>query len=259
MRRTGLKALIAIAAIATISANAPRSSGAMIFADFNVNEGTFNSAPNASGTTNFNTAAGQSAYDRTTTDSFEGAGSELLDLVHNTPAGANRARFLSGGGTPANNTAFTTSAGTDGFIGYYYKVIGDLANAVGTTMSINLDGPGNTAAENDGGTPKPIIADGAWHLVEWNLDLPSDWGAVTGIGGGHGVGGLLNVAHTIDSIYLQGNTAPVGARFQILIDFVAKSDSGSIAALVPVPEPASLALAGIAVMVAFGSARRRVS
>jgi hypothetical protein len=257
MKRTGLKAFIAIAAVAIFSGNAERSSAAIIFADFNVNEGTFNSAPNASGTTNFNTGAGQSAYDRTTTDSFEGAGSELLDLVHNTPAGANRARFLSGAGTPANNTSFTTSAGTDGFIGYYYKVIGDPANAVGTTMSINLDGPGNTAAEYDGGTPKPINADGLWHLAEWNLDLPADWGVVTGIGGGHGVTGLPNVAHTIDSIYLQGNTSAVGAHFQILIDFVAKSDSGSIADLVP--EPTSFALVGIALLGICGGTRRRIA
>ena len=254
MRRTGLKASIAIAAIAMLTTGIDRASAATIFADFNTNEGTFASAPNGSGTTNFD---GTSTADRITTDSLEGPGSEKLDLLH-TAAATNRVRFLSGLGTPANNTSFNVTAGTDGFIGYYYKVVGTLGNAVGTTMSINLDGSGGTTAEMDGGVPKPINADGNWHLVEWNLDLGTDWGAVTGIGGG-GHNPLVNGTHTIDSIYFQNNSAAQGAHFEILIDFVAKSDSGSIADLVPVPEPASLVFVAIGVMGLCGHARRRDS
>jgi hypothetical protein len=252
MKRTGLTAMAAIAAIAALSAFVGRTSAATIFADFNTTEGTFTSAPNGSGTTNFTAA---STADRTTTDSFEGAGSEKLDLIQNTTPAANRVRFLSGLGTVANNAAFNVTAGTDGFIGYYYKVVGTLTNAVGTTMSINLDGAAGATADMDGGVPKPINADGAWHLVEWNLDLATDWGAVGGIGGG-GHSPLVNSTHTIDSIYLQNNTAAAGAHFEVLIDFVAKSDSGSIANLVP--EPATCALVGIALIGIYGSFRRRV-
>jgi hypothetical protein len=253
MRRTELTAFIAISAIAALAACVERTSAAIIFADFNTNEGTFASAPNGSGTTNFDAT---STADRITTDSLEGAGSEKLDLIH-TSAATNRVRFLSGVGTPANNTSFNVTAGTDGFIGYYYKVVGTLANAVGTTMSINLDGSGGTTPELDGGVPKPINADGVWHLVEWNLDLGTDWGVVAGIGGG-GHNPLVNSAHTIDSIYFQNNSAAQNAHFEILVDFVAKSDSGSIADMI-VPEPATFALVGIALLGICGGARRRVA
>ena len=210
----------------------------IIFDDFNSNEGHFNQLPTFSSTTNFTTA---STADRITTDSIEGTGSESLVLVHST-ATTNRVRFVSGSGTPSNNVSFNVStAGTDGRIGYYYKVVGTTANAVGTTMSIILDDAAlNTGASDDGGTPRAINADGQWHLVEWDLDNTADWGVVTGIGGD---GVLGDTSRTIDSIYLQLNSAASGASFSILIDFVAKSDSGSISALLPpVPEPASISL-----------------
>jgi hypothetical protein len=254
MTRIGIKALIAMATLASVAILAGPAAAATIFADFNTNEGPFNSAPTASGQTTFATT---STADRVTTDSIEGLGSEKLDLVDGTGA-TNRVRFLSGGGTHTNvlNTPFTLSAGTDGFIGYYYKVIGTLANAVGTTMSINLDGATGATAEMDGGVPKPINADGAWHLVEWNLDLPADWGAVASIGGGHGVAGLANTSHTVDSLYLQSNTAPADTHFDVQIDFVAKSDSGTIAELIA-PEPASLAMLVAALFGACAIARTR--
>jgi hypothetical protein len=251
MKGTKLIASTALSVSFVLWAGTTQTEASTIFADFNTNEGTFSSAPNGSGTTNFDAT---STADRTTTDSFEGAGSELLDLIH-TSAATNRVRFLSGGGTVANNTAFNVTAGTDGFIGYYYKVVGTLANAVGTTMSINLDGSDGATASLDGGVPKAINADGAWHLVEWNLDLGTDWGVVTGIGGGsHNP--LVNGTHTIDSLYLQNNSAANGAHFQILIDFVAKSDSGSIADLV-VPEPTTLALFVMTLIAAAGYGSNR--
>jgi len=210
----------------------------IIFDDFNTNEGHFNQSPTFSSTTNFTTA---STADRITTDSIEGAGSESLVLVHST-ATTNRVRFVSGSGTVSNNVSFTvdsTAGVNDGFIGYYYKVVGTLGNAVGTTMSLNLDGAGGTSAEMDGATPKPINADGNWHLVEWSLDSASDWGVVTGIGGGgHGV---LTGSHSIDSIYMQQNSAASGSQFSILLDFVAKSD-GTASVSTLLPEPASMAL-----------------
>jgi hypothetical protein len=230
-----LSHLLAVTAVLLLSAAGAKAS--IIFDDFNVNEGHFNLAPNFSSTTNFTSA---STADRITSDSLEGAGSEQLLLVHST-ATTNRVRFLSGGGAPTANVSFNTTAGTDGFIGYYYKVVGDLTKAVGTTLSLNLDGGTGTTAEADGATPKPINNDGAWHLVEWDLDATNQWGAITGIGGGHG-GALIDTNHTIDSIYMQLNSASSGSTFSVLVDFVAKSDSGSIAALVPTPEPASIGL-----------------
>jgi PEP-CTERM motif len=64
----------------------------------------------------------------------------------------------------------------------------------------------------------------------------------------------VNSAHTIDYIYLQNNSAANGTQFQALLDFVAKSENGSIAALVPaIPEPATFTLLGLL----FGAILRR--
>jgi hypothetical protein len=249
MRVSRVLCLVALAMFAF--AGSARAS--IIFDDFNVDAGHFGYAPAFSSTTNFTTASTSS---RITSDSVEGAGSMSLALVHST-ATTNRCRFLSAAPpyTSANvtgvqqfndNVQFTLGAGTDGFIGYYYKVTGTLANASGTTMSLNLDGSDGAAASMDGATPKPINADGAWHLVEWNLDSASDWGVVAGIGGGgHGV---LTGSHTIDSIYMQLNNAASASTFGIELDFVAKSDSGSIALLIPEPTMVGMFLLAPALM-----------
>ena len=76
------------------------------------------------------------------------------------------------------------------------------------------------AADMDGSTSLPVIADGQWHLYEWDLDSTTDWGAVSGIGGGHG-GVLLDGQHTIDSIYLRDVDGTPGPTAEIFLDFVA--------------------------------------
>jgi len=152
-----------------------------------------------------------------------------------------RLRHLSGGGTIANNTAFTTSAGVDGWIGLYLKT-----SNPGFTVQIYMEG-----ASNNGSIERSVNADGDWHLYEWNLDDTvgdaNGWGAITGIIAGSAI--VADGSHTIDSVIFRN------AAFQnstILMDFVAKSDSGSVAGLVP--EPGILSLAGLTVL---GLARRR--
>src|SRR6478736_9300055 len=86
--------------------------------DFNVNEGHFSSVPTASGSTVGILA--NSTADRVTTNPLEGAGCERL--IFNTNSAATvRVRFLSGGGTIANNTPILTSDNVDGWIGCYIK------------------------------------------------------------------------------------------------------------------------------------------
>jgi hypothetical protein len=238
--RIHFKALSLIVVALLMACFCGRSSAAIIFDDFNTNEGHFNQAPTFSGTSNVATT---STADRITTDVLEGAGSEQVvgNLGTVNPA---RIRFVSGSGTPANNVSFSvTGAATDGFIGYYYKT----SNA-GIKLSLSLDDSTNTAAGDDGGVQKTVVADGAWHLVEWDLDNPADWAVVTGIGGN---GILEDGTRTIDSIFAYNITA----SSTILIDFVAKSDSGSIAALVP--EPASLLIGTLFAAGAMLRPRRR--
>lgn len=245
---------------------ASNAQAAIVFDDFNVNAGHFNQAANSSGTTNIlHTATGtanQNSTARSTVNPFEGSGALNINIVGGgqaAPAGFPRIRFLSGGGTVGSNVAFTPTAGTDGWIGFYYKVPlpGTLPGSLpsGLQLQLNLDGgAGGAAADADSGIAMNAIMDGQWHLVEWNLDNAAHWTAFPGVGGN---GVLENgIQRTIDSIYFRyatstGWTGYTGSQ-QLNIDFVAKSDGGSIAALVP--EPASLGLLALAGM---GLIRRR--
>lgn len=239
------KSLLAGVLLASSFFNA---TAAITFDDFNTDEGHFGYVPSFSTTSVGEDAT--STADRITTDSpFEGAGHQQLTLVHDMSTTALRIRHLSGGpaynsanaGTPVGNTgfSFTTGAGEDGWIGFYLKT-----TATGWQTSINLDGPTGATAEMDGSASLSIIADGQWHLYEWNLDA-TGWGAVPGIGGGHAGGLVADGIHTIDSIYFRDLDGTPGPTAVIYLDFVAKSDSGSIAALVPVPEPSAAALLGL--------------
>ncbi|RIK80918.1 MAG: hypothetical protein DCC67_08745 [Planctomycetota bacterium] len=244
------RALALVLAAATCLGTA--SAAPIIFADFNTDEGPFNVAPNFSGTSvgesNLSTA------DRVTTDGpKEGAGHQKLVLVHDGSTTNMRIRHLAGGGSPTGTAqqTFTTSAGVDGYIGFYAKTA---ASNAAWTLALNLDDSANNAAGMDMGVAKTIIADDQWHLYEWNLDDDNEWVAVTGIGGD---GTIQDGQHSIDSIYIFTNTtgATGEARAPLYIDFVAKSDSGSIAALVPEPAAAMLALAASLGM--LGLVRRR--
>jgi len=263
MKRVGL----ALAIVVALAVVVDRASAAIVFDDFNVSEGHFGYAVNFSGTTVGE--ATSSTADRVITDSpREGIGHQKLVLVHDTTTTAFRLRHVSGGppntsanaGSPAGNTgfAFTTGAGTDGWIGFWLKT-----TATGWQTSINLDGPTNAIAEMDGSLSTPVIGDGQWHLYEWNLDATTGWGAVPGIGGGHG-GGVANGSHTIDSIYLRDLDGAPGPTATIFFDFLAKTDSGSVAAITPaaIPEVSSFLAVGVAGLSALGvvwSRRKRVA
>ena len=191
------------------------------FGDFNVNLGTFNSVPTASGSTAGILASSTST--RVTTNPFEGAG--CAQLVFNTNGASTiRIRYLSGGGSPGNNTAFTTSAGTDGWIGCYLKTTN-----TGWDIQIWLEG-----ASNNGSVRKQLIADGQWHLYEWDLDNTAGdadgWGLIENIIAGSAT--VADGSHTIDSILFRNLNPPTALDNQtnvIFLDFVFKTDSGSIA------------------------------
>jgi hypothetical protein len=239
MRIGHLSVLAAVLAVVV----AGSAQGSIIFDDFNTNEGHFNQAPTYSSTSNVLTT---STADRTTTPSeiLEGAGAEKLVLNTGT-ANPSRCRFLSGGGTPANNVAFTpTTGGTDGYIGFWYKILA--GTSTGLKLGINLDSAANTGATMVGSTLKDVVADGQWHAVDWDLDNLADWGAVSGIGGGSS--NLNGSAKTIDSIYFYYVPQP-NQTVTVAIDYVMKTDSGHIT-----PEPATMLVLGLGSLVLF---RRR--
>lgn len=223
--------------------------GAIIFDDFNINEGHFNLAPTFSGSSD--NVADNSTADRETilNAPLEGAYQRLVlnweDKPEMPDPGVNiRVRHLSGSGSAGNNVSFATTSGEDGWIGFYVR-----SSAEGWTVQLYIEG-----TENHGGVPKAVIADGFWHLYEWNLDDqtggPNGWGAIAGIIGGDST--VDNGVYTIDSIIFRDSTTPSSA---FDLDFVAKSDSGSIAGLL-IPEPSSaLLLAGA--LTTFGFRRQR--
>ena len=253
----------ALVAIALMLLAGKAQAAPIIFDDFESGMGHFAQHAGTSSTTNIlnTTTVNQlNSNELTTLNPAQGSQSLQINIQGNnaaTPAGFPRVRFLSGGGTPASNVSFATTAGTDGYIGFYYKVPapGTLPNSLpsGLQLALNLDAAG-TGASADAGIAKNAIMDGEWHLVEWNLDDPADWGPFQGVGGD---GVLTNgETHTIDSIYFRYPTSTgwtgYSGQQSLFIDFVAKSDSGSIAALVP--EPASLGLLAVA---GLGLIRRR--
>lgn len=222
------------------------SAAPIIFANFNSDEGFFNQHPGFSSTSvGEATVAPLSTADRVTTDGpFEGAGHQNLTLRHDGGATNMRIRHLANSGTPVAGTTFTTSAGVDGWIGYYAKTS---VNNTGWTISLALDDSTNVAAGMDMGTAKPLIADGQWHLYEWNLDDDNDWVAASGAGGD---GTIQNGQHSLDSVYIFTNNTGTAnqARDPIFIDFVAKTDSGSVATLIPEPTSMALLLIGGALL-----------
>lgn len=236
-------AAIAAVALLLIAAGSLQAAP-IIFDDFDTSTGHFGYAPTFSSTSNVSSA---STAARVATDGADNLGSGHMRItpVMSTASPA-RIRFLSGGppynttngGAPVGNISFTVTSGVeDGFIGLYFRT-----TTSGMTLSINLDQPGNTGGLMTGAVPKTVtaaLADGQWHLFEWNLDALSDWGAVAGIGGSNA--NLEGFSHTIDSVYIQGLTA-TNTTAPIDFDFVAKSDSGSIAPLIPEPATATLIL-----------------
>lgn len=224
------------------------ASASTIFDTFGTNLGHFTSGvTNATSSANLNLDA-SSTHARTAAESYDGSsgvGADQINIVAATPGSQLRLRHLSGGGTPANNTAFTTSSGVDGWIGVALKT-----SVPGYTVQLFIEG-----ASNNGGIEKTVNADGDWHVYEWNLDDNSGgangWGTITSIV--TGVATVADGSHTVDSVIFRNASGQTGPIF---MDFVAKSDTGSIAALVPVPEPGMLSLACVGAIGLFGRRRK---
>lgn len=260
-----------VAAAALLASAATGRSAAIVFDDFNLGEGHFRFIPNFSGTNAGVDPSSTAEHDPT--DSIEASasgdmGSQVLTLVHDSTADPFRLRHLSGdttssAGNPLGNVPFITSFDIDGFIGFYVKT-----TVPGWAVSINLDTPANTGATMIGSLPIPAIADGQWHLYEWDLDAFSDdldvdgdgdffepiWVAVPGINSSS-PGFLPDETYTIDSIHFRDVDGIPDVGGSVLnLDFVAKSNAGSIALLIP--EPASCSLVAIGLL---GLASRRRS
>ena len=224
-------ALRAACALTAVWALAPFARAAVtVIDDFEANEGHFAQAPNFSGSSAGFAAA--STADRTTEAFFSGAASEKLfidDVVGtNDPGGgAWRLRFLSGGGTPANNVTLDST----GFVGYWLRT---------TTPNLRAGIMIDDGAALERSVRTAIIADGEWHLYQWDFDNDAQWDAFAGTA----PNGAIDAAQvTIDALYvdaaLAGDGSDQDATFYI--DAVSFDPTGEIA----VPEPTALGLVGV--------------
>lgn len=237
--------------VAVVSAT-PLFAATTILDDFEVSEGHFTNDADFSGTTQGETVTdGPSTADLTTTTAYQGTGSQQVFLdddpasnVANPTTFTWQLRHLSGGGTVANNVGILNGGTT--WVGYYL-----MTSTPNLQASLMIDdGTGLERAAY-----LPIVADGGWHLYEWELADTNMWEAFAGTG----QNGEINAATvTLDSIFITAldsdpaNTGPdQDATF--FVDAVAYNTEGRITV---VPEPSGLILAGLTALGALSRRRR---
>ena len=140
--------------------------------DFEQDEGYFNWSPTFSGS-NIGIGAGTTAT-RVTTEAQAGIGSQEISIDGDPSSWL--LRHVSGIGASSSASAPSGNLPIDatGFVGFWLKTIDP-----GITVRIALDDPGTA----DRGVAQAVIADGEWHLYQWDLEDDSQWeGWVTGDG-----------------------------------------------------------------------------
>lgn len=183
--------------------------GMVTIADFEVDEGYFKWATNYSGSNQGIGAA--STANRVTTEAYEGIGSQEI-YIDGDPNGW-LLRHVSGSAIPVANPATNLALEATGNIGFWL-----MTEDPNLTVRIALDDP-DTA---DRGVEKEVIADGQWHLYEWDLSDDSQWEAWF-----NEDGIITGPTVTIDSIQFSGT-----GEATFYLDSVAHNPLGSLAPLV---------------------------
>jgi hypothetical protein len=237
LKRVRVLCVCAVAGFAALSSGRAAVAAPIILDDFETGEGHFASVPTFSGS-NRNVSAGTA--DPTTTRAQAGSSSELINFTAAVPPSTptfagTMLRFLSGGGTVANNV----NIGPDGYVGYFLAT-----TTPGLTTGIGLD----DGAQLERGVLQPVIADGQFHLYQFNLDDPAGYTRFAGTGETPGIDGP---GVSIDSIFILG---PDGVSPTVYLDTVAYNPTGDLSSLVP--EPSALALAGIGALGMLARRRR---
>ncbi|MEA2734111.1 MAG: hypothetical protein QOE14_562, partial [Humisphaera sp.] len=92
-----------------------------------------------------------------------------------------------------------------------------------------------------------VIADGLWHLYEWNLADPAQWDIFN-----NGDGDIDGPVTTVDSIFISSLT---DQNATVWLDALSYNPTGSVAAVVP--DPASAGAAAALLALAALSRRRK--
>ena len=190
--------------------------GVTVLEDFETNEGRFTGGPTDSGSS-FGVST-NSQIDRVLNESYAGLGSQRIVVQSSDPATPGLAlRHLSGGGSPANNVALDST----GSIGFMLKVNPTGVQTGDLQTSIIVD----DGASHERAAMLDVIADGGWHLYQWNLANADDWFSFAG-----GNGQIDAATFTVDSIYL---TSALNLDFTVFFDLLAYNPNGNLTALVP--------------------------
>ncbi|MCC6682428.1 MAG: phosphodiester glycosidase family protein [Phycisphaeraceae bacterium] len=201
-----------------------------VFADFEqADQGLFTQSPGYSGSTQgINEAASTSAAVQGIAHS--GQWSQRLQIVNDPAAGSDQnpsggwfVRHLSG--SNANRTQ-NHARPSSGYIGFWA-----MTSDAGVSVALALDDTNNVTADRS--TRKTLIADGQWHLYEWNLEDDDLWEAWVS-----GNGAIDTPDFTLDSLQFFGPHA----NATIYIDDLMHFSGGSL-----LPEPTAAVLAGISV------------
>jgi hypothetical protein len=220
-----------------------------ILDDFEGTKGRFASAVNASGSSVNVSAASASAVDADF--SHTGDSSIRVDIVNTNASPARmQLRFLSGGGTASNNLVDGQAMGNQGFVGFFLRV------APGSDplwAGILLDDGSTTANGLERSNLIPVIADGEFHLYQFNLADAEVWNNFSG-----GNGAIDGGNAFIDAIYLSSsNTTTGGTNWSgtVWIDTVAYNPDGTLNSLIP--EPSSMLALGACAVASLLPRRRR--
>ncbi len=204
----------------------PVPAGVTALESFESNEGRFIGDPTDSGST-FGVSQ-NSQIDRVANESFYGLSSQRLVIQSSDPTTPGLGlRHLSGGGSPGNNVSLAST----GYIGFLLKVHPTGVQTGDLQASIILD----DGASHERAEMLDVIADGDWHLYQWNLDDPDDWFSFAS-----GNGQIDASTFTVDSIYL---TSALNLDFTVFFDLLVHDPSGNLAFLAP--EPGDVNLDGV--------------
>lgn len=162
----------------------------VILDNFEGSEGHFNTAPTYSGSTvGISTS---STAERSNLRPKKGGWSERIVLNDNTATTANWAvRFLSGSGSPGQNSTLAKAGGRIGFWAY--------ASTSGVSVAVGVDDSDGTERST-----QKTLPSNAWTFVEWKLDDAAQWNAWSG------GNGTITSSTTLDAIWLfrsQASTA----------------------------------------------------
>jgi hypothetical protein len=194
----------------------PPGKPGVVLDDFEADEGHFLWPYNTSPVSQTNGLSSDTTIERVTGEGQGSGASQELHLVPETAGGLWNLRHNSGIGALAHPDGNVHLEPT-GWVGFWMKT-----DDPGMQVQIGVDDPvGNTALER--GVPLDVVADGMWHLYQWNFEEADHWHAFAG-----GANGQIDAASgfvTVDSIWLSG-----AGEALLFLDTVSHNPEGPLTA-----------------------------